>query len=123
MGPLRQPRARGDHRSRRPLRDRWEQQRDAEQREKHDRRDPPVLVGPDGPRAADGRKGRHSRERDRHPGKQRQAAPHERLVGSRKDEGEHRQDARAEDSQHAAEKGEDEEGHLVAFSSFTPCPA
>ena len=46
------------------------------------------------------------------PDQQRQAAAHERLVGAREHERQHRQDARADDGQHAAEIGQDEKDHL-----------
>ena len=60
---------------------------------------------------------------DRHPDEQRQSAADEWLIRPREDERQHRQDARAEDGQHAAEVGEDEDGHLRAFFGVQAVPA
>jgi hypothetical protein len=68
-----------------------------------------ILVGLGDPAAADGSERRHQSERERHAGKQRQAAAHKWLVGARKHEGQHRQDARAENRQGAAQVGKNDE--------------
>jgi hypothetical protein len=68
-----------------------------------------VLVGLSDPAAADGSERRHQSERQRHACEQRQTAAYERLIGARKDERQHRQNARAEDRQGAAEVGKNDE--------------
>jgi hypothetical protein len=69
------------------------------------------FVGLDRPAAPDRRQGRDDREGDGHAEEQRQAARHEGSVGPGKDEWQNRQDAGAEDRQHAAEIGHKKQDH------------
>ena len=114
--PLREPVAERDQRPRHPVGERARQQRHAEERQQYQRQNAPVLVGMHRPSAADRRKGRDQRKRQRHAEQQRQSALEERLVRAREDERQHRQDAGAEDRQHAAEIGEDEQGHGLVYA-------
>ena len=85
------------------------QEGQAEHAEQRDGDPAAVLVGLGHPAAADRGKRRHECERERHAGEQRQAAAHEWLIGAREDERQHRQDARAENRQGAAEVGKNDE--------------
>ena len=71
----------------------------------------PYWLACDRPAAADGGQRRDGGEGRGHAEQHRQAAAHERPVGPGEDEGQHRQDARADDRQHAAEIGQDEQDH------------
>ena len=77
---------------------------------------PAVLVGLHRPAAADRGQRGHDGEGHRHAEQHRQAALDEGLVGAGEDEGQHRQDARADDGQHAAEIGQDEQDHELPGS-------
>ena len=99
-----------------------EDQRDAEQSKQHQRRPAADRIGADRPAAADRGEGRDDRERSGHSGQQRQSAAHEAAVGAREHERQHRQDARAEDGQDAAQIGEQDDQHFRA-SPLTEWPA
>ncbi len=85
------------------------QEGQAEYSEQGDGEPAAVLVGLGDPAPADGSKRRYQSEREGHADEQRQAAAYERLIGARKDERQHRQNARAEDGQGTAEVGENDE--------------
>ena len=78
--------------------------------------DAAVLVGMDSPPAADGRQGGDRRERRGHADEQRQPAAHERPIRPCEHERQHRQDARADDGQHAAEIDQHEQDHGAIVS-------
>ena len=79
--------------------------------EEHERDEAAVLVRVHGPSTANGRERRDGGERHRHSREQRQATLGNGLLGAREDERQHRQDARADDGQDAAEVGEYEKCH------------
>jgi hypothetical protein len=79
-----------------------------EQRKEHQGREATVLVRLDRPAAADGGKRRDAYECDGHAKEQRQSSPQERLIGAGENEGQHRQDTRAEDRNDARQIGQNQ---------------
>ncbi len=111
IGRLRQPRPERYQRPRQIIRQGREKQDDAEDGEQHKRRIAAILVGLHRPAATERRQRRNGREGRRHADKHRQRAAQKRLAGAREDERQHRQDAGADDGQHAPEISENEEDH------------
>ena len=70
------------------------------------------AVGGNGPASAKRGERCHARKGDRHTREQRKPVAEEGLVPASENEGQHRQDAGAEDGEDAAEVGEEEEQHL-----------
>jgi hypothetical protein len=82
---------------------RREQQGQPEQSEQDECQRAAILIGLHRPAAAERSQRRDRREHQRHADQHRQPLREERLVGAREDEGENRQDARADDRQRATE--------------------
>ena len=110
-GQFRKTRARRDQRPGQPVGERREQQGEAQHGQDHDGDQAAIFVGLHRPAAADGGERRHEGEGRGHAQQHRQAALDEGLVGPGEDEGQHRQDARADDRQHAADIRQDEQDH------------
>ena len=108
---LRHPRSERDQRPGQPVGDLGEDERQAEQREQRQRRPAADRIGLDRPAAADRGQGGDERECRRHPDEHRQRTAHEAAAGAGEDEGQDRQDARAEDGQDSAQIGEQDEQH------------
>ena len=82
-----------------------EDQGEAKDGKEHQRGNPAELIGSHRPAATHGREAGYQGKGDRHAGKQGQAALAKGLVGARKNEWQHRQDARAHNREHATEIG------------------
>jgi len=70
-----------------------------------------VLVGLDCPAAGDSRQRGHNRKRHGHADEHRHSATNERAVRPGEHEGQHRQNAGADDSEYAAKIGQHEQDH------------
>ena len=88
-----------------------QQQRDPEQRHKRQCRQAAIVIGGDHPSATDRCQAGYHGKCPGHADKHRQAAAQKRLIRSRENEGQDRQNAWAGDRQHAAEVGQDEQEH------------
>ena len=95
-----------------------EDQRDPEQREQDQRRPAAELVGANRPAAADRCKRRDNGEGRGHADEQRQGAADEAAVGAGEDERQHRQDARADNGQHAAQIGKKDDQHAESLAPW-----
>jgi hypothetical protein len=95
-------------RTRHEIGERRDEQRQAEQHQQGDGGPATERIGLNGPIAADRDQHRHAGECHHHPGQHRQGALGERLSGAREYERQDRQDARADDGQQPAEKGDHE---------------
>ena len=104
-----QPLAQADQGLHRPVGEAGENEQQGEAGEQDQGDGPADAVGLDRPAAADGRQAGDGSEGDRHADQQRQPALDEGPVGAGEDEGQDRQDAGAEDRQHAAEISEEED--------------
>jgi hypothetical protein len=111
----RQPQAQRHQRAREPVGHRGQQQRHAEQRQHRQRRVAPVLVQRDHPAAAHRRQRGDGGKGQRHAQQHGQAVGAKGAVGAREHEGQHRQDARAQDGEHTTQVGDDEEQHGVVL--------
>ncbi len=108
---LRQPRAESDQRPHHAVSEPVKDERQSKQREQRQCNSAAVLIGLHRPSAGDGRQRGDRGKRHRHADEHRQAAPHEGAVGAREHERQHRQDAGADDRQHPAQIGEQEQDH------------
>ena len=126
LGPIGapgQPGAQLHERLAEDIRQGWPQQREPEQGQRGQGCHPPPLVGLHHPAAAQGRQASRGGEGQCHAGQKGQSAASEGMPHPAEQEGQHRQDAGAEDGQQASEigqKGQDHggEGEHLIVSAF-----
>ena len=114
LGALRQARAERDDGAGEAVGDLREDEGDPEQGEQDQRRPAADFVGAHRPAAADRRERRDRGEGHRHSGEQGQGAAGKAAVGAREHERQHRQDAGADNGQHAAQIGKKDDQHEIS---------
>jgi hypothetical protein len=95
-----------DQRARQPLGKRGEEQGEAKQRKQNQGCNTAELIGSHRPSAAYRRQTGNHCKSDRHTGQKRQTTLAEGLVGASKHKGQYGQNARAQNSEHASEIGQ-----------------
>ena len=98
-------------RSRDDLGEGRKQQRTSDERKHDQRQHPPILIGAYQPCASCKSQARNDRESERHPEQQRKSAPAKWLIGARKNEREDRQDAGAQNREHATQECRNKDHH------------
>ena len=101
-----------------------EEKREAEDSEENESGNSPKLIGANGPGPSHCRETRNQGECGRHATQQWKATLAKRLIGTREDKREHREDARAQNRENAAEIRKKKQKHQanVSFGPVTASP-